>query len=116
MFGGLRMVHTSPLPSQGILATAPTILFIRPSFFLLSSLSFGSNSSEPSSTSMCITSSSSTSSLVQNSVSAIELDESVSFTLAVGRFFNLARTFLRALTTKPEVGDSLVQIGSFTNG
>lgn len=109
------MVHTSPLPSQGILATAPTILFIRPSF-LLSSLSFGSNSSEPSSISMCITSSSSTSSLGQNSVSAIELDESVSFTLAVGRFSNLARTFLRALTTKPEVGDSLVQIGSFING
>lgn len=106
-------LHTSPLPSQGILATALTILFIRPSF-LLSRRSLGSNSSSSSPTSMCITSSSSTISLVQDSVSAIEVDESES--LSIGRFFILAHTFLRALTTKGEINDSLLEDDSFTNG
>lgn len=112
-FGRFSVIHTSPLPSQGILATALTILFIRPSF-LLSCRSLGSNSSSSSPTSMCITSSSSSISLVQDSVSAIEVDESESF--SIGRFFILAHIFLRALTTKGEIIDSLLEDDSFTNG
>lgn len=106
---------TDFLPSQGILAIAAAILLARPDLFLAAAPSFKSNSFELSSTSMWTASSSSTSSVGQDSVSAIDVDESKRSLHEQDFLFDLVRDLLRAFTTRQDVGSSLLEVISFTS-
>lgn len=95
------------LPSQEIFASVAMMLLMRFGLFLWAAPSFKSNSFEPSSA--C--------SVDQDSVSAIDVDESEWSLRGQEHNFllDLVRNLLRAFTTKQDVGSSLLEVISFAS-